>query len=115
MNPIKLQAYPRIAAACLRRYKKQVWLKMWVSVGNSRDCSLRNGHDHSLQKTKSLPELIGAFKTTSSKLIHKTGLKYFQWQKSFYDHIIRDEFSLFKIQRYIRNNPVKWELDRYYK
>ena len=86
-------------------------------VGNSRDCSLRNGHDHSLQKNKikPLPELIGAFKTTSSKLIHKTGLKYFQWQKSFYDHIVRNEISLFKIRKYIRNNVLKWERDRYYK
>ena len=77
-----------------------------------------NGRDHSLQektKIKSLSELIGAFKTTSSKLIHKTGLKYFQWQKSFYDHIIRNEHSLFRIQEYIRNNPAKWALDRYYK
>ena len=80
-----------------------------VVVGNSRD--------HSLQektKIKSLSELIGAFKTTSSKLIHETGLKYFQWQKSFYDHIIRNERSLFRIQEYIRNNPAKWELDRDY-
>ena len=59
--------------------------------------------------------LIGAFKTTSSKLIHKTGLKYFQWQKSFYDHTIRNEISLFNIRKYIKDNALKWELDRYYK
>src|SRR3989344_1165081 len=47
-----------------------------------------NGRDHSLQaKIKPLPELIGAFKTTSSKLIHKLGNLDFSWQKSFYDHI----------------------------
>jgi len=36
----------------------------------------------------------------------------FQWQKSFYDHIIRDEKSLNNIREYIRNNPIKWSLDR---
>ena len=33
------------------------------------------------------------------------------WQKSFYDHIIRDQKDYTKIQEYIYNNPLKWELD----
>jgi putative transposase len=55
---------------------------------------------------------VNAFKTTSSKLIHLTDLKEFIWQRSFYDHIIRDEESLGTIREYIINNPMKWELDR---
>ena len=80
-------------------------------VGNSRDCSLQINK----QKIKPLPELIGAFKTTSSKLIHQAGLNKFEWQKSFYDHIIRNEISLFNIRKYIKDNTLKWELDRFYK
>ena len=76
------------------------------AVGNSRDCSLQ-------KKIKPLPELIGAFKTTSSKLIHQVGLNKFEWQKSFYDHIIRNEISLFNVRKYIKDNTLK--LDRYYK
>ncbi|HRY82900.1 MAG TPA: transposase [Candidatus Moranbacteria bacterium] len=34
------------------------------------------------------------------------------WQKSFYDHIIRNEISLNKIREYILNNPKNWEQDR---
>ena len=34
------------------------------------------------------------------------------WQARFYDHIIRDEKSLMNIREYIRNNPMKWDLDR---
>jgi REP element-mobilizing transposase RayT len=30
------------------------------------------------------------------------------WQRSFYDHIIRDEKSLNKIRNYIINNPANW-------
>ena len=37
---------------------------------------------------------------------------YFVWQKSFYDHIIRNEKSLNNIRQYIKNNPLKWENDR---
>ena len=35
----------------------------------------------------------------------------FQWQKSFYDHIVRNEKDMKRIQEYIYNNPFKWELD----
>ena len=33
------------------------------------------------------------------------------WQKSFYDHVIRDENDLARIRDYMVNNPVQWELD----
>lgn len=36
------------------------------------------------------------------------------WQKSFHDHIIRDEKEYLMIWEYIENNPVKWQIDRYY-
>ena len=36
------------------------------------------------------------------------------WQRSFYDHIIRDERDYNEIWQYIENNPVKWEADKYY-
>jgi REP element-mobilizing transposase RayT len=38
--------------------------------------------------------------------------KHFAWQSRFYDHVIRNEKSLGEIREYIRNNPMKWELDR---
>jgi len=71
------------------------------------------GLDLSLQKKcLSLSNIIGAFKTTSSKYIHQTGLNSFKWQRSFYDHIIRNEYSLFRIREYIKDNPRNWEDDR---
>lgn len=36
------------------------------------------------------------------------------WQRGFHEHIIRNESSLLKIREYVINNPLKWELDRYY-
>ena len=36
------------------------------------------------------------------------------WQKSFYDHIIRDENDYLRIWEYIENNPLKWSEDKYY-
>jgi putative transposase len=34
------------------------------------------------------------------------------WQRSYFDHVIRDENSLHDIREYIYNNPLKWTLDR---
>ena len=37
------------------------------------------------------------------------------WQRSFHDHIIRNEEDYLKIWQYIDENPAKWTEDRYYK
>lgn len=75
-----------------------------VDVGNGRDHSV-------LARVKSLSELIGAFKTTSSKQIHEFGNHFFRWQSSFYDRIIRNDAELHRIREYIQTNPLRWELD----
>jgi len=64
-------------------------------------------------KNHGLPEIIRALKTFSSRRINemiKSGDK-FHWQKSFYDHIIRDESSLSRIREYIVNNHEQWDTD----
>ncbi|MDO8497510.1 MAG: transposase [bacterium] len=58
----------------------------------------------------SLSEVIRGFKTFSSKEIRILN-QNFRWQKSFYDNIIRTEYSLQKIREYIRWNPLKWDID----
>ena len=89
-------------------------------VGTGRDLSLRS-------KIKSLSELIGAYKTTVSKQIHLLDRRCrcrdrlrpvptttFQWQRSFHEHIIRDEKSFRTISDYIITNPARWEQDKFY-
>ena len=36
------------------------------------------------------------------------------WQRSYYDHVVRNETDLTEIRAYIQNNPAKWQLDRFY-
>jgi len=84
-----------------------------ITVGTGRDLSLRR--DLPLQsvitKIKSLSELMGAYKTTVSKQIHLLGYDEFNWQRSFHDHIIRNDVSYNNITNYINSNPLKWEED----
>ncbi len=100
-------------------------------VGDGRDRPLQNKNDHTpennindtqndsndiiTQKTpikiKSLSELMGAYKTTSSKQIHLAGLIVFKWQRSFHDRIIRNDGSYGFIMNYIYRNPENWKID----
>lgn len=65
-------------------------------------------------KIKSVSELIGAYKTTSSKQIHLKGLLGFAWQRSFHDHIIRNTISYERIFNYIESNPLHWHTDAFF-
>lgn len=65
-------------------------------------------------KIKSLSSLIGALKTTSSKLIHESGLLSFAWQRSFHDHIIRNNIAYQNISNYIDLNPHRWLEDTFF-
>ena len=77
---------------------------------------VETGHAPSLQiKKPKLGIIVGSFKSAVSKWAHKNNCVNFKWQSRFYDHIIRNESDLRRIRRYIKNNPLKWELDVYYR
>lgn len=59
------------------------------------------------KKTLPIFNIIGAFKTTSSKRIHNEGLTDFNWQRSFHDRIIRSLEEHYFIAKYIEDNPKK--------
>jgi putative transposase len=66
---------------------------------------------------KDLPEIVRQLKTYSSKRINilnnTTGTSV--WQRSFYEHIIRNDKELYEIRRYIEFNPLNWNEDEYNK
>ncbi|MBI3591049.1 MAG: transposase [Candidatus Melainabacteria bacterium] len=74
----------------------------------------RDGVTPSLQQRPTLGQIIGYFKYQTTKIINQIrNMSYVPiWQPRFYDHIIRDEKSLNSIRNYIKNNPIKWNLDR---
>lgn len=65
-------------------------------------------------KYHGLTEIMRGFKTFSARRINELpdSLGEIIWQRSFYDHIIRDERGLENIRQYINNNPLQWEQDR---
>jgi len=57
--------------------------------------------------TESNGELL--FAPTVEKIL---SLDYKIWQRNYYEHIIRNEQSYYRISEYIKNNPAKWEEDK---
>ncbi|MDA3884561.1 MAG: hypothetical protein PF638_03100 [Candidatus Delongbacteria bacterium] len=56
-----------------------------------------------------LSKTIHAYKSVITKEVReKLNNKYFKWQRSFHDRIIRTEKQLFAVRQYIINNPMKW-------
>jgi len=60
-----------------------------------------------------LSKIIKSFKNTVTREIRRRFRdEKFQWQRSFYDHVIRNEESLYEIRKYVINNPLKWHLEK---
>lgn len=76
-----------------------------------------NAEMRSIQYDKSkmlISKIIQIHKSEVSRRIKRISngkIKSTIWQKSFYDHVIRNEKEFGNIQEYIRYNPLKWEWD----
>jgi putative transposase len=68
-----------------------------------------------------LGKIIGAFKSIVTDR-YITGVRTQDlipfdrrlWQRNYYEHIVRDDSALEKIQQYIRDNPLTWQTDSLY-
>ncbi|TCD26672.1 hypothetical protein EZ456_11985 [Pedobacter psychrodurus] len=66
-----------------------------------------------------IPDIVGAYKSIVSnaclqlfKSQNKTMGKL--WQRNYYEHIIGDESAYQNISNYIKNNPSKWNEDKFH-
>lgn len=66
--------------------------------------------------TPTIADIICAFKSITTKSANKSnsipGRQI--WQRSYHDHIIRNEQEYQRIWQYIDTNPLIWEKDCYY-
>lgn len=72
-----------------------------------REAPLQNGRTE-------ISKAVGYLKMNVSKSIHQTHPDQVVWQRSFHDHIIRDEADYIRIWNYIDTNPTKWTEDCFY-
>ena len=68
------------------------------------------------QGKNTVSSIIGSYKSICTKHIHAAfPLLNFEWQTRFWDNIIRDNEAFDTISRYIINNPLNWEDDKFLK
>jgi putative transposase len=60
----------------------------------------------------SIGSMVRAYKAAVTLWNRRNGWGDFKWQRNFYEHIIRNEEELRRIQEYIVNNPLEWEKDK---
>lgn len=56
--------------------------------------------------------IIRTYKAAVTKLCRGDGIEYFCWQRNYYEHVIRNDSDLYRSRKYIRENPLKWDIDR---
>ena len=67
------------------------------------------------EKEHNIVSAVGQYKMAVTKKVHEKNPDLTVWQRSFHDHIIRNQSGYEKIWMYIENNPLKWEEDCFYR
>lgn len=61
----------------------------------------------------SLSIIVNQFKGSVKCWCNKNNFKWFNWQRNYYEHIIRNNKELLQISEYIKFNPQNWSEDEY--
>lgn len=99
------------------------WVEAFLAINSRKHYNLaRNASTQHHPKTperpkgtkpRSLSAIIQNFSSVTTRKINRIrktpGKKL--WQRNFYERIIRNEYELYNVRRYILNNVLKWELD----
>ena len=64
-------------------------------------------------QNRSISAVVGSYKSAVSRKIGKTHRNSGRliWQRTYHDHVIRNQAALDRIRRYIRENPARWAKD----
>ena len=111
--PYTLSAYGDIVNKEIMRivdiYNETVKVDKYVVMPNHIHLIIVLQSDGRPQVAPTISRVVKQFKGAVSKKIGFT-----IWQKSFHDHIIRNENDYREIWEYIDTNPLKWEEDCFY-
>ena len=84
-----------------------------VENGRGMACHAPTDRQFGKPISNSLSTIIGSFKSAVTKRINqiRNTPNVPVWQRNYYEHIIRNEDELNRIQEYIINNPLQWADD----
>ena len=96
------------------KYYPQITVEKFVVMPNHIHMILVLDNCENTDKMPSVTKVVGQYKMSVTKEIHKRNKDLQVWQRSFHDHIIRNQEGYNNIWEYIEYNPVKWEEDCFY-
>jgi len=134
---VQLNAFGRIVDAELKKsliVRKEVTLDQYVIMPNHVHCITiitqkkgvasrqTEGRQRQLSaptvpnRKRTLSSFVQGFKTAVTVRINELRSMPGEpvWQRSFYDHVIRNEQALDAIREYLANNPANWKEDIYH-
>jgi len=86
-------------------------------IGGNPDALVGANHHSPTQKrprgtSNTLGSIVRGFKIGVTRWMRRNTRVRDVWQRSFYEHVIRDQRALQHIRRYIGENPASWAHDR---
>lgn len=93
-----------------------LFMHKYVKPGSEGPDVGAHGHAPLHRQRQSLGSLIARFKGAVTRRAREVAgnPSIHIWQRNYFEHIIRGVAELDRLRRYIRNNPLKWKIDRYY-
>ncbi len=116
-NPNQLNLLGKLIEQTLLKTSEHfpsVQIDKYVIMPNHIHAIVTIGRDGTERTSHTLPAVIGSFKSAASREIHKHSPGITVWQKSFYDHIVRNDTAYQEIWQYIESNPQNWERDEFH-
>ena len=114
---MNLSRFGEVADSCWRElpdHYRHASLDAWIVMPNHVHGVIVLAEDGGGTKRHGIPEIVRGFKTFSARRIneHRNTPGLPVWQRSYYDHIIRDDVDLHDVRQYIDRNPAVWADDR---
>ena len=88
-----------------------ILLSIFNEEADLRAFEHRNDMDMSRYAKESLSAFIGSFKSAITRECHNLNYNII-WQNGFFDHVVRNHNEQIKIDKYISDNPMRWEIDK---
>lgn len=120
-NTMRLNSAGKMIERCykeLERYFNNILCLEYIIMPNHIHFIIQINNPKNDTK-QSLFDIIQRFKSiTTGKYIKNVRQQQWQpfhkklWQRSYYEHIIRNDEDYFQIAEYIENNPLNWQQDR---
>jgi putative transposase len=97
-------------------HRTGVQLNAPTSNNNDHNGSRDSTSRHSLisPHRNTLAVIVRTYKAAVTTFCRKGGHPDFQWQRNYYERVIRDAAELHRVRRYISDNPVNWNQDEHH-